>query len=732
MIFVFLFLLGFFSLGFQTLLLREFLVIFSDNELIIGIFLFNWMLIVGAASYVGEFFINRPAEVPAGRIKNIKKIFEYLIFFAAFIIPANIFLVGFLRRLFQKTPAEMLGLVHAFSFSFFAVFLVCLIFGLWFVYCANMLNLSGKDVILPSGKLYAIEITGCVFGGFLTSILLIRYFSPLQISLIFSLLIIFALSVYFSKRYLIFLIFFAALFYKSDRLEKFLISYQWKPFIIVETKYSMHGKITVLKNGDAVDFYENSNKIYSTILSAKNEEITHLPLLLSYGCENILLLGGGVNDIREILKYPVKKIVYVEQNPALVELLKKYADDRIGSLLENPKLKVISTDGRFFIKRTADIYDCVILDVPPPLTGIANRYFTKEFFSEVKNILSGEGLFIFPLLSSENYMSDEQKYFTASILKTAKTVFASCKVIPASNNYFICSPGKYYSYSAESVKRKIAGKNIKLKYLTNFYVDYILRDDRSEKLEEWTSEKQKEVPYNTDFHPVSYLYGLKLWLSFFGEKLFSKIDIYSAANAIFVFLVSLYLFIVLLFVKIKKRIYELVVVVASCASFILALAMIFAFQSIHGYVYQKIGILLSVNLLGISTGSFLSEKFFRKKDNNTGLPHPALPPAAVELTIIFMTFFSLVLTLILMNKSFISAYLFYLFVFISGFFIGFIFPLAVTENRIGKFYALDLIGALIGSVSVSLIFIPLLGITATCFFVALCLFLLIFFIFFVK
>ena len=262
-----------------------------------------------------------------------------------------------------------------------------------------------------------------------------------------------------------------------------------------------------------------------------------------------------------------------------------------------------------------------------------------------------------------------------------------------------------------------------MKYLTNFYVDYVLRHDRLEKLEKWANEKQKKVPYNTDFRPVSYLYGLRLWFSFFGEKLFSKIDMYSAANTIFVSMIFLYLLMVLLFVKIKKMINELVVVVVSGASIILALAIIFAFQSVYGYVYQKIGILLSLNLLGISVGSFLSEKYFRGKYNNI---------VAIKLSIIFMAVFSLILTVMSKNQLFVSAYLFYLFVLTAGFFIGFIFPVAVTENRIGKFYALDLLGAIIGSALVSLIFIPLFGITVTCFFVAVCLFLLIFLIFFVK
>ncbi|MFH0947702.1 MAG: hypothetical protein V1833_01710 [Elusimicrobiota bacterium] len=746
MIFFFLFILGFVSLGFQTLLLREFLVIFSDNELIIGIFLFNWMLTVGVASYVGELFVKR--------IGNIKKFFEYLVFFTAFIIPADIFLVGLIRRFFQKIPTEMLGLVSAFSFSFLAVFLVCIVFGLLFVYSANMFYLNGRPAVLPIGKLYAVETAGCVFGGFLTTMLLIRYFSPLQISLIFSSLIFLLLSVYFKKRYLIFLIFFVPLLYKSDKLEKLIISYQWKGFNTVETKDSIYGKITVLKDGEAVDFYENSSKVYSTVLSAKNEEITHIPLLLSYGYKNVLLLGGGFNDIREILKYPVGKVVYVEQNSVLIELLKKYSDDKTKSLLKNPKLKIISTDGRFFIKKTANKYDCVILDVPPPLTGLANRYFTKEFFLEVKKILSEKGLFIFSLLSSENYISDEQKHLTASVYKTVKSVFNYCEIIPASNNYFICSLEKQ-NISSKFIKRKIAEKNIRVKYLTSFYVDYILRCDRLEKLEEWVNEKQKEVRCNTDFRPASYLYGLKFWLSFFGTKLTSSINLSSLANRFFE-IILLYFLTIFFFIKVKKCFYELVVVVVSSASIILALAMIFAFQSEYGYVYQKIGILLSVNLLGISAGSFLSERFFKSKTFTTECPPtirragtevtekefriktPCIPCSpwqgfyTIKLTVICMTIFSLILTFMSENKLFVSAYLFYLFVIIAGFFIGFIFPLAVVKDRIGRFYALDLLGALIGSIFVSLIFIPLFGIAMTCFFVALCLFLLTIFIFFVK
>ena len=45
-----LFALGFLSIGTQIYLVREFMMVFNDNELIIGLVLASWMLITGLGS----------------------------------------------------------------------------------------------------------------------------------------------------------------------------------------------------------------------------------------------------------------------------------------------------------------------------------------------------------------------------------------------------------------------------------------------------------------------------------------------------------------------------------------------------------------------------------------------------------------------------------------------------------------------------------------------------------
>ncbi|MDD5686702.1 MAG: hypothetical protein PHE88_02570 [Elusimicrobia bacterium] len=499
---------------------------------------------------------------------------------------------------------------------------------------------------------------------------------------------------------------------------------------MVESKDSFYGKVTVLKNDEEYDFYENSNKITSTEPLSKNEEIVHIPLLLLNKPENVLVIGGSMNKLPEILKHNVKKVVYVEPNPVFYELSKKYSGKTIRDVLNDSRIVSVREDGRFFIKRTKEKYDCIILDVPPPVTGLSNRYFTVEFFSEIKNILSEDGIVIISFLSSENYMSDELKYLNASVYKTINSVFPYCYVMPASYNYFICSSRKRDINPVTFIKKLERGK-IKTKYLYPYYVRYILRDDRTDRVVNWINEKRNDVLCNYDFYPICYFYGLNYWISYFGKKLPGKL--FTPPFGFIYFCVSLiYVVFLIFFVKLKKYYFETVITIVSCFSMVLELLIIFAFQSIYGYVYYKIGILLSLCLLGIGTGSYLSNKFLTKREKFS----------IVRIILFSMLFFSLMLPFLfkmLYHKQFVEP-IFYVLILSAGLFTGLIFSIVVNNDsnlpvgqadmhgeKVGKFYGLDLLGSMFGSVSASLILIPMFGIINTCFLAALFILFLIFF-----
>lgn len=721
MIYIFLFVLGFVSLGFQIILLRESLAVFSGNELIIGIFLANWMAVTGSGAYIAGVFINRIN--PPRR----DKLFILLIISVGIIMPLEIILIRFTKQFLQTIPTETLGIIPALFFMFIAVSVICFLFGVWFVFAVKMFT---EDT--SAGKIYAFETFGAVFGGLITSIILIKYFNTFQISLFFSLLVFIVFAVFFSPKgkYYVFAILAIIFLFKSGAIEKYSLSYSWKPFNLAESKESIYGRISAVEDENEYDFYENSNRVYSTVSRASNEEIVHIPLLLSKGCKNVLMLGGGGNNIYEAMKHPVEKLIYVEPNRVLLGFLKKYSGEKIEKALNEAKLKIIVSDGRFFIKKTAEKFDCVIIDVLPPMTGMDNRYFTYEFFNEVKNILNPAGILIFPVSSSENYMSGELKLLSASVYKTAGKIFSHRRVVPASNNYFICS-SEDFNIKPDILIKRIEKKRIETGYLTAHYLKYILRADRVKRINEWVAEKKDIALLNKDFYPVCYFYGLNYWISYFGKTLPEKMISFALSREFAAIPVFIYTGLVIFFVKIKKFIFQTIIIAVSCSSVILEILIIFAFQSVCGYIYYKIGILLSLCLLGIGIGSYMADGVPVKKENII---------TVIKTTLFCMVLFSCMLPFIFglsaggyVLGGFIEP-LFYILVSFAGFFTGVIFPLVIKqhsdmqERKIGKFYGFDLAGAMLGSVSSTMIFIPLFGINNTCFLAAFFVFLLIFFI----
>ena len=75
-----------------------------------------------------------------------------------------------------------------------------------------------------------------------------------------------------------------------------------------------------------------------------------------------------------------RAVDYVELDPLILELGKRY----LPTNLADGRIRVINTDGRLFVKQTAEKYDVAIIDVPAPATAQLNRFYTAEFLAEVK------------------------------------------------------------------------------------------------------------------------------------------------------------------------------------------------------------------------------------------------------------------------------------------------------------------------------------------------------------
>ena len=154
------------------------------------------------------------------------------------------------------------------------------------------------------------------------------------------------------------------------------------------------------------------------------------------------------------------------------------------------------------------------------------------------------------------------------------------------------------------------------------------------------------------------------------------------------------------------------------------LIVIFAFQSLYGYVYHWIGLLITSFMAGLSLGGFLMSRHLarNRRDRATLL--------RLELALVlFWVLLPILLAALYgrMAHPLVSTALqpiLFLLNALAGFLVGAQFPLAnrvwlrdrkAQRGTTGVLYASDLVGAFLGSVLVSVVLIPVLGIVATCF-----------------
>jgi spermidine synthase len=118
-----------------------------------------------------------------------------------------------------------------------------------------------------------------------------------------------------------------------------------------------------------------------------------LPLLAREKTDDVLLIGLGSGvTLGSIEQFPVSSVTCVELEPAVVEAT-RFFEDVNNRPLEDPRLHLVSNDGRNFVYTTDKKFDVIVSEPSNPwLTGVANL-FTLEYFKRGADRLKEGGLF---------------------------------------------------------------------------------------------------------------------------------------------------------------------------------------------------------------------------------------------------------------------------------------------------------------------------------------------------
>jgi spermidine synthase len=129
--------------------------------------------------------------------------------------------------------------------------------------------------------------------------------------------------------------------------------------------------------------------------------------------EDVLCIGMGVGIVPMEFAREGTRVEVAEINPAVVPVAVKYFD------LETNKLNLHITDGRYFLNRTTNRYDAVILDA---FLGDScpSHLMTREAFTAIRRVLRPDGVLVINTFAD---LEDGRDFFGASLFKTLTNVF---------------------------------------------------------------------------------------------------------------------------------------------------------------------------------------------------------------------------------------------------------------------------------------------------------------------
>jgi spermidine synthase len=519
----------------------------------------------------------------------------------------------------------------------------------------------------------------------------------------------------------------------ADRIHLDSIARQWHGKKVISYENTLYQNIVVARNQDQLTFYTDGTPVMTTPVPDITfvEEFSHISLLSHPNPESILVLGGGSGGvIHEILKHPsVKAVDYVEIDPQFLITVKKFSTPLSHQDLTDKRVIQHYTDGRIFVKKTTRKYDAILLGIAPPLTLQANRFFTQEFFKNIRNTLNDRGILSLYLTGSTSYYSHELRYMNACMYRTVKSVLPNIFAVPGDVNLYIASLNNHHTdISSLLLSKRIAERGIKTNLINQVHLDYRFQEDRRQ----WyiSLVDLPTAPINRDFEPKGLYYNIlfnNLLFTPYLKSLFNtivKLNIYTVA--------AIFGAIFLIFLSLQKK-YQTIslpfaITTTGFTSMVLQLILLFGFQIVYGYVFYEIGILITAFMAGLAIGGILTATWPSHGRRKLGV-FMKIEFSIVLLSIILIFFFRYLEAGIHVEPIFIRiAFLFLL--LISGLFTGMEFPLAnrlyiqqtdyfsFRRDDIGKtvglLYCVDLLGGWVGGVLGGFLLIPTLGITQAC------------------
>ncbi len=594
--------LGLVSVLCQIILLRKLLATFHGNELTLGAVLAGWMVWTGGASFASGSITDKLTK-PRLRLAACFTA-------TALVLPLTLLFTPAVKSLFHFSRAELVGPQVMILGSLLLTGPVCVLLGLAFNLCCQAVSDKSHAV----GRVYIWEALGSGMGGLLLSLALAGRVSIWsQTYLVMALLLGGSALAIGRKAYpwaapAVIILSALTILDPAVGFPEWSKKLSWAEQHVLTIKDSRYGNLAALGNNEQVTIYVDAAPAFSWPDPHSAEPIAHLPLSMCDKPERVLVIRGGLATVAEqVLKHPVKKLDYLQLDPALT-LIEAEHIRATGTLLDDPRVSVMHQDGYRFVRDAPDnSYDVIILNLGLPESANINRFYTREFMAQLRRVLAPGGVLSLTAGSSANYLSRAQAMLLAVMIKTAKTAFERVVVLPLDTHYLLCGgTGSRLTDQARDIDAVLSGRGIQTRFVRLDYLEADLHPLRLQAMHQ-SLDQLKPVIINSDLRPRGYLLGMGLWAEQSSPRLSRLIDSAGTwATWSMAIIPAALLLLGLPLVRGKSgqaRGAVLAVGVMGFVSMSEQVAMMIVFQVIHGYIYHIIGLLVTAFMIGLAAGA---------------------------------------------------------------------------------------------------------------------------------
>ena len=739
---------GFSAVIGQIVLMRELIVVFNGNEISLGIMLATWLFWTAVGSSLSSrFVLNRNSA------RRTVAALECLL--GVSLLP-TIWALRASKTIFQTVPGELVGPVPMLLTSLACLSLFCVVAGSLFVVATRMYEQEcAVSARVAASSAYLLEAAGSACGGILASIVLLRFLGSFQIASVVVLLnlcmagvLLFRMShkqlraVTLAAALFAFVLFTIVLvIYVAPWLDRSAQARLWRGFSLVGSRDSIYGNLTVIETGNERgrtgagnirSIYDNGVILASAPDESAAEEAVHYALLEHPAPRQILMIGGGVNgSIAQALKHPtVERIDYVELDPALIDIARQFFPAQSAPVVSDHRVHVHYADGRYYLrnypKTGGNTFDVIILNVPDPQTAQLNRFYTAEFFRSARDRLASGGVLALQLRSSEDYISPDLAEFLRCIHHTLREAFPYVVAIPGESiHFFAAARPDVLTDNPQILIARLQERKLKTQYVREYFIPYRMMPDRMEQVREQL-QPLATTPVNRDFEPIAYYFDVVLWSAQFKLgysrwfRAAAHIAFASVIGEVLIVLLSVALILAAVPARERRARSAAAYCVAATGFTLMALQifLLLAFQSVYGYVYHQLTILIAMCMAGIAFGCWLGIRRIRSSDS------PPCRTMAMTQFLLALSAPALVFVVSLLSKTsgIATTWLTAQFAFpalaaLCGVLGGYQFPIAAEiyfhggngRSRLGALYAIDLLGGCLGALWLSSYLIPVFG-----------------------